>query len=172
MPKRNNWPTGQQPTETHPGELAEKLRNLDALRRMPPIDCKDPQAVQARIDHYFEFCDRHELRPGVEGLALAVGVRRETIWKWSHEPGPRGDAARHAYALLAALMEEWTLSGRLNPVSGIFLMKNNFGYHDSQQLELSRADMQQMPTETAAQIAERYREFEQIEAPPEPPKID
>lgn len=34
-------------------------------------------------------------------------------------------------------MEDYMLNGKINPVSGIFLMKNNFGYTDKSEVVLT-----------------------------------
>ena len=34
-------------------------------------------------------------------------------------------------------MEDYMQNGKINPVSGIFLMKNNFGYADKQEVVLT-----------------------------------
>ena len=35
------------------------------------------------------------------------------------------------------MMEDYMLNGKINPVSGIFLMKNNFGYTDKSEVVLT-----------------------------------
>jgi hypothetical protein len=35
--------------------------------------------------------------------------------------------------MLEALWEDYMMNGKINPVSGIFLGKNNFGYQDKQE---------------------------------------
>jgi hypothetical protein len=100
------------------------------------------------------------MRPGVEGLALALGVSRQTLFNWSQGikcSDKRRQIAEHAKALIAAYIEQVSLSGRLNPVTAIFLQKNWFGYRDSQTLELSRPSdalltAEQSPEEIAAAI--------------------
>lgn len=40
------------------------------------------------------------------------------------------DTIKKAYKLMENLWESYMNSGKINPVSGIFLGKNNFGYQD------------------------------------------
>ena len=42
-----------------------------------------------------------------------------------------------AYQLLNAQMENYMQNGKINPVAGIFLMKNNMGYADKQEVVLT-----------------------------------
>ena len=39
--------------------------------------------------------------------------------------------------MLNAQMEDYMQNGKINPVSGIFLMKNNMGYQDKQEVVLT-----------------------------------
>lgn len=56
--------------------------------------------------------------------------------------------------MLNAAMEQYMAVGRINPVSGIFLLKNNHGYRDQSEQVVIRRD----PYETGdpEEIARRY----------------
>jgi hypothetical protein len=43
------------------------------------------------------------------------------------------DAIKKAYKYMEMLWENYMQNGKINPVSGIFLGKNNFGYQDKQE---------------------------------------
>jgi hypothetical protein len=45
-------------------------------------------------------------------------------------PTPTVDSIKRAYDFLENLWENYMHNGKINPVSGIFLAKNNFGYQD------------------------------------------
>lgn len=44
---------------------------------------------------------------------------------------------KKAYQNLNAQMENYMQNGKINPVAGIFLMKNNMGYQDKQEVVLT-----------------------------------
>ena len=94
--------------------------------------------LRQRIDDYFSFCQRSSMRPGVETLALAIGVSRQTVFLWCK--GVNCDAERteimeDARAVINGFMDQCILSGKINPASGIFLMKNWMGYKDTVSIE-------------------------------------
>ncbi len=66
-------------------------------------------------------------------------------------------------------MEQAVLRGKINPVCGIFLMKNWLGYKDSYSFEEATETKQyNKPTQTAAEIAERRKaalELPEMERP-------
>ena len=83
------------------------------------------------------------MKPSVSGLALAFDVDRKTIWAWANGvdsktlPAEVRKAIQKAYRMLNAQMEDYMQNGKINPVSGIFLMKNNMGYQDKQEVVLT-----------------------------------
>ena len=133
MPRRNN---GNLPMERiddiETDDKREIMNNLLALRAKgkPAND----EEVKRRIDEFFEYCRISGLRPGVESLGIALGVSRQTVWKWAHGVacGPkRQELIENALAFIAGFLEQCGMQGKINPVTYIFLMKNWYGYSDS-----------------------------------------
>ena len=83
------------------------------------------------------------MKPSVAGMALAFGIDRRTMWKWvngidsAYIPTESRDTLKKAYQFLNAQMENYMQNGKINPVAGIFLMKNNMGYADKQEVVLT-----------------------------------
>lgn len=129
---------GQENVE--PGDNSRFLRHALATLNMPPIDISDPQQVEGRIEWYFNHCMENEMKPTVKGFCNSLGVSRKTLMEWRHG---NYRAATHqaiimkAYDLLEELWEGYMLSGKINPVSGIFLGKNQWGYQDKQEYVLT-----------------------------------
>ena len=98
------------------------------------------EQVKDRIDTYFQFCSESGLRPGIESLSLALGVRRETLYRWRNGIGcdaERQEIVCHATDLIHAYLEQAGLQGQLSPPTMIFLAKNWMGYKDSVSIEQS-----------------------------------
>ena len=76
---KNNYP--QAGLDEIPAEDIQKislsLKELHDLGR-PETDFE----VEDRIDKYFSFCIGAGLRPGIEGLGLALHVSRTTLFNW------------------------------------------------------------------------------------------
>jgi hypothetical protein len=115
--------------------MAQQIQAMEKLRELPKINYSDPVEVEARIKQFFKFCEEVEMRPTVELMALAIGVSRKTLWAWEQEGNTRGEIISRAKQCLAALMEQWGITGRVNPAAMCFLMKNHFGYHDDIRIE-------------------------------------
>lgn len=84
------------------------------------------------IGEYFQFCAERDLKPGIEAMCWYLGISRKTFNDWT-----RGDQRKEflevsnkAKQCLAAFTETAFQNGIINPVAGIFLLKNWFGYVD------------------------------------------
>ena len=65
------------------------------------------------------------------------------MWRWcNNQPRSRDlsdsvrDTIKKARDLINAQMEDFMQNGKINPVAGIFLMKNNMNYTDQQEVVL------------------------------------
>ena len=111
-----------------------------AIMQLPAIDLHDPEEVQQRVYEYFSLCAEHDMKPGVSAVGLALGLDRRRLWE-IHADQPKQPAIpkeckriiKQVYNGLDVLWESWMQSGKINPVSGIFLGKNHFGYRDQQE---------------------------------------
>ena len=125
-----------------PGDNTKFLQVNIELFNMKKIDKRDLGQVQARLDEYFRLYAVNDMKPTVAGMAIALGWSRQQLWAVTHDAplGGRGnystlpqdvtDTIKKAYFLLENMWESYMSSGKINPVSGIFLGKNNFGYQD------------------------------------------
>lgn len=118
------------------------------LMNLPKIDVHDPEAVQQRLNDYFGYMASQDAKPTVAGMAMALGLDRRRLWeiktgnyhtnKWLESlPGEVTDSIKKAYSLMEYLWENYMVNGKINPVTGIFLGKNNFGYQDKQEMVLT-----------------------------------
>ena len=145
-----------------PGDNSKYIRHALTTLSMPPIDIADPKQVEDRISWYFHHCADNEMKPTVTGFCNALGVHKDTIRAWYHgeyRAGTHQDIIRKAYRVLEELWEDYMLNGKINPVSGIFLGKNQWhGYDDKQEVVLTpnAGGIQQMDVAT---IEQKYAEL-------------
>ena len=160
--------------QTNPGDNTKYLNHALTMFKWDDPDMESVEQVSTRIADYFDLCAENDMKPSVAGLALAFGVSRETLTRWTNGTGenrsrilPAGvrHTLKKAYQILNAQMEDYMQNGKINPVAGIFLMKNNMGYQDKQEVvltpnqplgeQLSPEDLQQKYlTDIAAEIDE------------------
>lgn len=109
-------------------EMVSDLRQLYDMGR-PKTD----EELKQRIDDYFQFCQNSAIRPGVESLCLSLHITRTTLFNWSYGIGcdkNRQEIIACAKGFISAFLEQASLSGRISPPTGIFLLKNWCSYRD------------------------------------------
>lgn len=123
------------------GPTAEILSASLELFNLPRINVHDEAEVRERLGEYFEVYARRGLKPTVAGLGIALGLDRRRLWEINSGAKSTNDSVRlmppevkglvkGAYAVMESLWESYTVSGKLNPVTSIFLGKNHYGYVD------------------------------------------
>lgn len=105
-----------------------------------PVDVSDAQQVEYRAMEYINNCIFFNTYPTVIGLCNALGINRRTFHRW--ECGLYRAKTHQALAvkyknLLEELLETRMVEGEIHPISGIFMLKNNFGYSDKYEYEIA-----------------------------------
>jgi hypothetical protein len=123
-----------------PGDNSKYLKHALTIVNQPLVDLNDINAVTERIEWYFDHCFSHDMKPTVTGLCNSLRIARTTLLGWKNGTF-RDDSYQaivlKAYAVMEELWESYMQNGKINPVSGIFLAKNNYGYTDKQEYVLT-----------------------------------
>ena len=138
---RNSPVIGDNGLNLEPGDNTKYLALGRELFNLPTIDLKDPEQVRYRLDEFFVIHEKYDMKPTVAGMGMALGLDRRRLWEiktgnfgtqkgLSELPTLTKDSIKKAYEYMEILWENYMQNGKINPVSGIFLGKNNFGYQD------------------------------------------
>ena len=145
---KNSPVIGDNGLMVEPGDNAKYIKNAMELGALPKIDLTDPQAVEDRINEYFRIQFESDLKPTVSGMGMALGLSRQRLWEiktgnyhtsksLAELPTLSTETIKKGYEYMEILWENYMQNGKINPVSGIFLGKNNFGYQDKQEMVLT-----------------------------------
>ena len=124
-----------------PGDNTKYVLLGAKLFNLPSIDLHDPEQVNDRLNEFFKIHAEADMKPTVSGMGMALGLDRRRLWEIKSGakvggttpidlPTPTLVAIKKAYEYMELLWENYMQNGKINPVSGIFLGKNNFGYQD------------------------------------------
>ena len=125
------------------GDNTKYLRINMELFNMPMVDLYNAEEVEKRLAEYFEIYAKYDVKPTVTGMALSLGMDRGTLRNVAKDLPTGGSgyktalpkrvalSIKKAYILLENLYENYMQNGKINPVAGIFLGKNNYGYRDT-----------------------------------------
>lgn len=145
LPKKRGRPKGTKnksirldhDINTIPGENTKYLLHDTKLAALPDIDINNPLQVKNRIEEYFHACAVDDIKPSVASLALSFHVSRFVLFDYVNGRNQtiKNIESLHtikaAYDRINSYYEHMMNNGRINPVAGIFLMKNNMGYKDN-----------------------------------------
>ena len=133
---------GNNGLDLEPGDNAKYLKVGMQLFTLPNIDLHDAEQVEDRLQEFFRIHYEADLKPTVAGMGMALnGMDRRRLWEIRTDvpdrnkdlPTSTRDSIKKAYKYMEMLWENYMQNGKINPVSGIFLGKNNFGYQDKQE---------------------------------------
>ena len=151
----------QMKPKTEPGDNKKYLQHALEVAKFGRVDLKDAQKVEKRTFDYFSLCEQNDMKPSVAGLALAYGIDRKEVWRIRMGQGDYPTEVRrtvkNAVQILNSLIEDYMQNGKINPVSGIFLMKNNMDYTDKQEVEITPKSPLGDVTDMR-QLEEKYRD--------------
>lgn len=163
--KRNDQEYGAT-EEYKPGDNSRVIRHFMTLRKLPEIDIDDAKAVDDRVWEYMEQCEADDVKPTVEGLAIALHTTRNALCNWQNgvyrkDSGHR-DTIKSAVQMINGITAVNLYEGKTNPAAGIFLLKNNAGYTDVQQLTVE-AKQQEFEERKMSDVLEEYDDIPEAE---------
>lgn len=111
-----------------------------------PLKFKTPEELEEKIEQYYEWTKENKKHISITGLAWYLGTNRQTLLNYENslEDGTYSsvdddvkvrfiDTIKRAKARIEMEYEE-TLYNKNSAVGGIFVLKNNYGYVDKQEV--------------------------------------
>lgn len=121
-----------------PGDISKITAFNFQWYSLSKVDTGNREQVEGRIVDYFKACIESDMRPGVAGLCAALGIGRTTWYDWwQGNKRDYKDLAERIRTAMESITEQYMLQGKINPVTGIFLLKNHFGYVDKNEVVLT-----------------------------------
>jgi hypothetical protein len=117
------------------------------------------EEVENQVKRYFAYYAQTDHRPTVAGLAFVLNMDRKRLWEIVNNcdnvkaTPEKKDLIKKAYRLLEMNMETALSERKIDPVSGIFLSKNNFGYVDKVEHVITPNQQEELDVE---EIKKRY----------------
>lgn len=146
--KKNSKSPGRNQIDLQDGDNRKFLANTLEIARLDKIDSYNAEEVTERVVEYFNICQKNDAKPNIVGLALSLGFSRSTFTKILNGQTKRSteivETLTMAMTIINAQMEDYMLNGKINPVSGIFLMKNNFGYKDQTDVIVAKQETEEI----------------------------
>jgi hypothetical protein len=116
--------------------------NLFRALNRPKASRDNLNQIKERTAEYYMSCMESGRIPTMEGLAVALGIGRATLYKWINETEYPAiteflTIVRDSFAGISA---EAAMGNKINPVTWIFYSKNMYGYVDKTELTVAPAN--------------------------------
>lgn len=126
------------------------------IAEMGRCNLLDASDIEQRSLEYFKACSDDGVRPSLTGLALSLGTTVKGFQGlFSDRRIP--DECINALGKAAAKVEDVTISlmldTRIQPVTGLFILKNHFGYKDANEVTINSV---RKAGDTPQELAEKY----------------
>ena len=116
------------------------IRHIDhvvGVATLPPLEIWDAESIGRRTMEYLERCKVDGCRVSLSDYALSLGTTPDGLNDIVNDKR-KTDEVRSAIlkgiSMVEAIMIEMMMEQRINPVTGIFLLKNHFGYKDQSEI--------------------------------------
>lgn len=131
--KNSNFPTNQLNKIDGKEETGKTVTSLIELSKWgTPTNERE---LEERLDRFFDYCIANNMRPGIEGLCLSLGISRQTFNQWisgnSRKSNEWVRLCTWAKQVTIAFIENASMSGHINPATACFCLKNWAGYTDT-----------------------------------------
>lgn len=94
------------------------------------------EQMETRIEEYFNMCEAKEQIPTITGLGVFLGFSsRSSLHEYGVKPA-YADTVKKAKYKIEAGLEQRLVTGK-PPIGLIFSLKNNFGWADKQEYDLT-----------------------------------
>lgn len=134
---------------------------LDALVAFDETGCvacrqSDLGTIKTRTEEYVQYCQVHCTMPTITGLATRLGISRRTINEWIKD-GNYPDTQQYLRVVkntFADLLEQGALTGSIDKIFSMFLLKSTHDYQETNKIILEPQNNQYGEELTDEQIEE------------------
>lgn len=119
------------------------------------------EELQKDMGEFFELCDKTQTVPTITSLALWLGVNKDTIYEHANNSNsPFSDILKNTLTYCHSIMQNGTVEGKINPVTYIFISKNDYGMRDDKNITVSATQGSNVNTQETADALRKQIEEE------------
>lgn len=101
-----------------------------------PLKFDSPKVLDEKINEYFAKCEEKGEKPFISELAYFLDTSRETLREYKERP-EFVDSIKRALARCEIALEKNLIEGKVNPTGTIFNLKNNYGWRDKSETDVT-----------------------------------
>lgn len=117
-------------------EMQKRVFNSTGIGR--PYAFSNVVEFEKEVQEYFDLCTDKQVVPTVTSLALWLGCNRDTLYAHANNPNsPFSGIVKNCINYLHSIMQNGTVDGKINPVTYIFISKNDYAMRDDKNITVS-----------------------------------
>lgn len=101
-----------------------------------PLKFESPELLQEKIKEYFDECEEKGKKPFITELAVYLDTSRQTLCNYEKKDG-FFDTIKRAKEKCEMELERNLIEGKVNPTGSIFNLKNNYGWKDRNETDIT-----------------------------------
>lgn len=90
-----------------------------------------------KVYNYLKMKKEDNGLPTTEGLASFLEINTDTLWEWGKKYKSFSEAIKKLKEEQRSMLQELSLKNKWNPTMGIFLLKNNHGFTDHRNVDVT-----------------------------------
>ena len=139
--------------------MQKKIFNSCGVGR--PYAFSSIEELQKDMGEYFELCGNTQTVPTITSLALWLGVDKTTIYEHANNSNsPFSTILKNTITYCHSIMQNGTVEGKINPVTYIFISKNDYSMRDDKNIQISAQQGSSVNTQETADALRKQIEEE------------
>lgn len=126
------------------GEVRTYTQHCVRVGMLPKASLQQPNGIRENTQAYLDICLEDDMKPTFAGYCNALGhshtIIKDAISGVIPCPVETREMLSRMLVLLTAETEQFMVDGKINPVAGIFLMRNHMGYTNDETLTIRKVD--------------------------------
>lgn len=116
--------------------MQKKIFNSTGVGR--PYAFSSITQLEEDVSEFLELCTNTQTVPTITSLALWLGVDKTTIYEHANNSNsPFSTILKNVISYCHSLMQNGTVEGKINPVTYIFISKNDYSMRDDKNIMVS-----------------------------------
>ena len=116
--------------------MQKRIFNSTGIGR--PYAFSSIEDLQKDMGEFFDLCNKTQTVPTITSLALWLGVNKDTIYEHANNSNsPFSDILKNTITYCHSIMQNGTVEGKINPVTYIFISKNDYFMRDDKNITVS-----------------------------------
>lgn len=140
-------------------QMQKRIFNSTGIGR--PYAFGSIEQLESDIAEYFDVCNNTQTVPTITSLALWLRVDKTTIYEHANNSNsPFSTILKNVITYCHSIIQNGTVEGKINPVTYIFISKNDYSMRDDKNITVSPATSDQTinSTETMDAIQKQLAE--------------